>query len=225
MPSVLRETRMRRGVSAGAASYSVPLNEVNADLPSCTAQRNARPRGGAAGRCSPVVGSANVRHADGDTLYVAETAAGPHGPLLAEADVNAEAEGELHPVVVGAEDRHDVGRRVGREGGRRPLRLEATTQRDADRHGVRVVPFPEIGPEAYGQRAVEREAFTVVQHPGAEVAADQDPGIVPVDLREAGPQTEVVLLFPVAVEALQGIVHPFARIENEAPNSCCSNGR
>src|SRR5262249_40981736 len=81
-----------------------------------------------------------------------------------------------------------------------------------DRQRVGVVSFAEVRPETDGQRAVEREALAVVEDPGAEVAPDQDAGVAAIDVGEAGPETDIVLVLPVAVEALHREVDPFAGI-------------
>src|SRR4029079_9863508 len=121
-------------------------------------------------------GSADVRDADAHAFDVTQASARADGPLLAEADVDAHAAGEVHIAVRAAEGRDDDGMGIGNEDRVGALELEPPAEGDADGDVVRITPVAHIGTQAEGERAIKREALAVAEDLGAEVATDQDTG-------------------------------------------------
>src|SRR5215207_9935691 len=173
----------------------------------------------AAGRRGATRCLSHVNEADADTVDVAETAARAHRPLLAEPDVHPETEGEIQVVVDPAAERRDEeGLRVRREGRIRSFELEPPAQRHTDRKEEHVGPVTELGAKPERQRAVERKTLAVAQHLGAEVAAEQDAGIVAaLAIGEATPDAEIVGPAAIAVEALEREVGVRARVGERRP--------
>src|SRR5689334_11833330 len=114
------------------------------------------PGRGARGRASHgETDSAQVGDADADAVDVADAAARADGPLLAEANVHAEAEREIYVTIATTERRHDHRIDVRHEGGVGPFHLESPAERDADRDVIRVGPVADVHARADGERAVE----------------------------------------------------------------------
>src|SRR6478672_9868123 len=113
-----------------------------------------------------------VGQADAHTFQITEAATHPCRPVLAEAQVHSEAQRELHVApAAGTQHGEDHGVRVRGKGGMGPFQLEPTPEAEAHRQVNQIVTIADVKAGSHGQRAIEREALTVVQHPGTETPA------------------------------------------------------
>jgi hypothetical protein len=91
-------------------------------------------------------------------LDVAKPATHPDGQVLAKAKVHAQAESPVHPAVTASEPRYEHRVSVRYEGRFGPFNSEPPAKAEADREVVRIRPVRDVGAEAKGERAIQREA-------------------------------------------------------------------